>query len=503
MVAPSVGGRGVALGRPVSQSPEDSSSDESRGVASEEKGGHSPREVPGEGRLDNLVTPRVDPRETLVVTVGARFASSPLSVIFWSSVPFLDRLAPADFRAEITGPLRRLYQVTLVNTFGNGMAFAMFVVYLHNVRGFSTTFATLLLTATALVGLAMGPLWGTLIDRVGPAKVGLTSMILSAFGLVMWTRVHTHEQAIVTALVITVFEGAGWGPGMVMITRLVSESHRQRAYGVNFMLVNVGIGAGLLVSAAIVNLRHPITFTWLYLFDAAMTMLAATLFSTLLPHGRPVHEDHHAERPREGWGVVLRDRRLRLYVVASLVLILGGYGSVDAGLSLFVVNNLHVSIHAVGLAFFCNTVTVVVAQLWVLNRMEGHSRTRIMALVAVLWFIFWVALEAALALPGAVAIGLLCLAQVVFAIGETMLQPSGSSIVNHIAPEHLRGRYNAAAGAAWGISNTLAPAIAGLYYGVHLGNWWPVGTALTVLVGGLLMLRLRHGLTPEEDGRLT
>ncbi len=416
-------------------------------------------------------------------------------------MPFLDRLAPADFRAEVRGPVRRLYQVTLINTFGNGMAFAMFVVYLHNVRGFSTTFATLLLTATALVGLVTGPLWGTLIDRIGPAKVGLASMVLSAFGLALWTRVRTHEEAIVIALIITVFEGAGWGPGLVMLTRLVSEEHRQRAYGVNFMFVNLGIGSGLLVSAAIVSLRHPVTFTWLYLFDAAMTMVAASLFATLAPYGRPVHEEHEHGDSRQGWGVVLRDRRLRHYVFASLVLILGGYGSVDAGLSLFIVNNLHVSIHVIGITFFFNTVTVVLAQLWVLNRMEGHSRTRMMALVSVLWFVFWAALEFSLALPLVAIVVLLCAAQVVFAIGETMLQPSGSAIINHIAPEHLRGRYNSAAGAAWGISNTLAPAITGLYYSLHAGNWWPIGTGLTVLVGGLMMLRLRHELSAEEDGR--
>ena len=99
-----------------------------------------------------------------------------------------------------------------------------------------------------------------------------------------------------------------------------------------------------------------------------------------------------------------------------------------------------------------------------------------------------------------VAVVALCLTQVIFAIGESMLQPAGSAIINHIAPEHLRGRYNSAAGTAWGFSNTLAPAITGLYYALHIGNWWPLGTGITALIGGLLVLRLRSALTPEEDG---
>ncbi len=413
---------------------------------------------------------------------------------------YLDRLVPADFRREIRGPLRRLYLCTFVNCFGNGLAFAMFVVYLHNVRGFSTTFSTLLLTATAVVGLATGPVWGTLVDRVGPARVGLGSYLASAVGLVLWTTIHTRTEAIVIALIITVFEGAGWGPGAVLIARLVGDTHRQRAYGVNFMMVNLGIGMGLLVSASIVSLRHPESFTVLYLFDAVVTVASGVIFATLLAHGGPVHEAHDGPGAKDGWRVVLRDRRLRRYVVASLVLILGGYGSVDSGLSLFIVNNLHVSVHVIGITFFFNTLTIVVGQLWILNRMEGRSRTRAMALVSLLWFVFWAVLGASLALPVVVAVVSMCLTQVVFAVGETMLQPAGSALVNQIAPEHLRGRYNAAAGTAWGVSGTLAPAITALYYGVHLGDWWPIGTGITALVGGGLMLSLRSSLTPEEDG---
>ncbi len=97
---------------------------------------------------------------------------------------------------------------------------------------------------------------------------------------------------------------------------------------------------------------------------------------------------------------------------------------------------------------------------------------------------------------------MLCLAMVVFAIGETMLQPVGSALVNDIAPEHLRGRYNAAAGISWGISGTLAPAITALYYGLHVGNWWPIGTGITALVGGAMMLNLRRHISASADGRL-
>ncbi len=412
----------------------------------------------------------------------------------------IDRLIPPDFRSEVRGPLRRLYLATTINCFGNGMAFSVFVVYLHNIRGFSITFSTLLLGISAIVGLCISPLWGTLIDRIGPGIIGPLAFGFSALGLVLWTGVHTKLEAIIVSLIITIFEGAGWGPGMVMMTRLVSEEHRQRAYGVNFMMVNLGIGMGLLVSASIASLNHPASFTVLYLFDAVVTLVAGLIFVTLIRHGKPIHQEVEQGEIKQGWSTVLRDRRLLLYTGASLVLILGGYGSVDAGLSLFVVNNLHLSVHVIGITFFFNTLTIVFGQLWVLNKIEGKSRTKAMALVGVLWFIFWAVLGGSLAVPAVVAVVALCATQILFAIGETILQPAGSAIVNEIAPEHLRGRYNAAAGTAWGISGTLAPAITGIYYALDLGNWWPIGMGLTALIGSGLMLRLRHQLTPSEDG---
>ncbi|HUX03757.1 MAG TPA: MFS transporter [Acidimicrobiales bacterium] len=416
---------------------------------------------------------------------------------------FLDALVPADFRKSLIGPLKRFYICTLMNSTGSGVTLSFFVVYLHNVRGFSAGFATLLLSLSALASLATGAWWGTLTDRFGPVRVVLIAYVADAAALVGWAFVHTRTQAVVIALALAVFGNAGWGPSSTLLSRLVPEHHRQRAFGFNFMLINLGIGFGALVSAAVVDLHHPTTFTLLYIVNATMTAIAALTFTSLRAHGGPVTE--HRNNPStaaEGWSTVLRDRRLVLYSLASLVLMIGGYGSQEAGFSLFVVNNLRLPVHFIGIIFFFNTTTIVVAQLWVLNRIDRRSRTRVLAVVGVLWFIFWVVLALALALPPYVALFSLCAAMVIFAIGETMLSPVGPALVNEIAPEHLRGRYNTAAGLTWGISGTFGPAITALFFDNNLGNWWPLCTGLTALVGSLLMLNLRRRLSPSEDGRV-
>jgi len=414
----------------------------------------------------------------------------------------LETLVPPDFRRSISSPLRLFYASTFFACIGRGLTLSLFVVYLHNVRGFSTTFSTLLLAVAAVAGLCTSPVWGTMTDRYGPMNVMLISYVAEAGALVGWAFARTEREALIYGLLVAVLSGGGWGPASTMLGRMVPSDLRQRAFGVNFMLVNLGIGFGGLISASIVDLHRPVTFSVLYVFNSGVTIVTAAILLPLRRYGGPV-TDHHDDpvKNAEGWREVMRDKRLVLLVVASFVLLTGGYGSQEAGFSLFVVNNLHLSVHVIGVIFFFNTTTIVLAQLWVLNRIEGRSRARVMALVGVFWFVFWALLDVTLALPPALTIASLCAGMIVFALGETMLTPTGSAIVNEIAPEHLRGRYNAALGLTWGVSATVAPIFVALFFDNHLGNWWPFSIGVMALASSLLMLNLYHHLNDREDGR--
>lgn len=82
----------------------------------------------------------------------------------------VDTLVPVDFRSSIRVPLRRFYLCTFIGCVGNGLTLPLFVIYVHNVRGFSTTSATLLLALSAVASLLCAPLWGTLTDRLEPSR---------------------------------------------------------------------------------------------------------------------------------------------------------------------------------------------------------------------------------------------------------------------------------------------------------------------------------------------
>jgi MFS family permease len=80
------------------------------------------------------------------------------------------------------------------------------------------------------------------------------------------------------------------------------------------------------------------------------------------------------------------------------------------------------------------------------------------------------------------------------------------ALVNGLAPEHLRGRYNALASMTWTISMVVGPATAGLLLGNGLPGVWvalTVGGTAVAAVGFVLLgrslSRRQEGLTDEAE----
>ena len=408
---------------------------------------------------------------------------------------------PSELRSLWEPKLRLFFLSTMLTALGIGLTMVLMVIYLHDIRHLSVGLATGILALNAMVLLVVSPVSGSLVDSFGPAKVFLVLAGVHVIGLVSFAFADNLWWIVASSVTMAASDGAIWGPGQVLLTRLAGPERRQNAYGVNFMLINLGIGVGGLISALVVNLHRPATFSALYLGTAVMTVLMAIpIWLLRADGGRIAHEDPTAPGDRTGWHEVVRDSRLQRYVAAVLVLMICGYGSLDSGFSLFVVSNVHLAINVVGVALFFNTAAIVVGQLLVLRYLEGRSRSRALALVGVIWAFSWVLVAGAPGLARGPAIVLLCVSMVIFALGETIWSPVGPALVNEIAPEHLRGRYNAAFGLTYGLAGVVAPLIAGAFLGSSLSGAWPLFIGLGALASSLLALSLRHHLTPTEDG---
>ena len=397
-----------------------------------------------------------------------------------------------------------LLSVVVFEFIGTGLVLPFHVVYLHEVRGFDLGVVGLMLGLSPLIGfLVTGPGgWG--IDHYGARRILMAALSLQVVANTLLAFAST-EAAVAFALMLA---GAAFGvtwPGFQsLIATVVPVELRQRYFGVNFTLLNLGIGIGGIVGGILVDVDRLVTFQAIYLADAISYLPALFLMAVPLRHvaGRVVHD--HADGPPEkvSYLAVARRPAVATLMLLSFVSSYVGYSQLNAGMPAFARAVGEVSTRGLGLAFAANTLVIVVLQLFVLQRIEGRRRTRVIAVMGVVWAGSWLLLGSTGLVSGTIGATLLVAACAsVFAFGETLLQPTIPALVNELAPDHLRGRYNALSSGTFQLAAIIAPPIAGLMVDHGLGAVY-IGTLVVgcLLCGAIAIFRLEPQLSPEVNG---
>jgi MFS family permease len=406
-------------------------------------------------------------------------------------------------RTPLDPLVRRLFVGIAFSALGSGLTMPFLYVYLAEVRGIATTTVGLLFAWIGLLGFLGSPVGGTLIDRFGPRPVMVVGLTTEALGVASLTLVHNAWHALAVATFLTLGTVGLYPAATAMLTRLVPEDRREKVYGFQFMLMNAGLGVGGVVSGLLVRISDPASFQHIYLVDA-LSYVAYILVVLSLPRGTGALSREDAGRavgPQPGWGAVLRDRTLLRVVLTSMVVTTFGYAQFEAGFAAYTVGVAGIPANALGWAFGANTASIVLAQLVALRLIEGRSRTRMLALCAATWSVSWAVIALSDAVSGGAAVALVVVGLATFGLGETLWAPVAPAIVNDLATEELRGRYNALQGMTWTVAMIVGPALAGLLLGNGLAHVWVACTVGGTGVAAVLFLRLRRHLSPLQDGR--
>jgi MFS family permease len=152
---------------------------------------------------------------------------------------------------------------------------------------------------------------------------------------------------------------------------------------------------------------------------------------------------------------------LRVWVLTAVVVAVG-YGQFHSGFPAYATGPNGITPGVLGIAFAANTFTVVSAQLVVLRLMTNARRTRAIVIACSCWATTWALTLLAGQLGGHLAAALLfILAMIVFALAETFFSLTSTAIVNDLASDELRSRYNGLSTLAWTTGFLTGPALAG------------------------------------------
>jgi MFS family permease len=398
---------------------------------------------------------------------------------------------------RIPGASRLLIAGEGISAVGTGLVLPLTLIYLHQVRGISLTVTGALLTAAAVMGLVTVPLAGVLLDRAGARPVLLAAIAgqaVAAAGLV-WV----HSAA--TALPVLLVQGAALGPSFPAFNTMLAEisgdqEQQQRAFAVSFTWLNAAIGSGAAVGAVVANVHHAASFQVMFAGDAVLGVVFCAVVSRL-PNVRPPREQH---QEKAGYRDVLAPRGLRTVMIATLVLALTGYAALDSGLPAYASVVSRVPVHVVALALTVNTAVIVLAQLFVLRLVRSLRRSRALALIGVIWAASWAVFGlSAVPGPSGARIALIFAFTGLFGLGETVLAPTLTPLVNRLAGERVRGRANAMSAATFSLAFVVSPALSTGLISAGLAVGWIALLCTGCIGAALLGARLGGQLTPEQD----
>ena len=397
-----------------------------------------------------------------------------------------------EFTSILNPKSRKIVIGIALNAIGGGMTLSLLLVYLHDMRGFSNTFGGLLLSWGALVSIIASTPMGALVDRIGPKRVMIGGLIFNSAAAFSLAFVTEHIHAILALTAINIAGQAVWPSQTVVLTRVTPEEDRPKIFAFNFMLLNLGLGLGGLISSLIIQESSLRSFQWMYWLDGATFFIYLAIIVTMHGEGLDKYEPKPHEPQQGSYRDLLKIKPLILLGSGGIILFTFGYGVIQAGIPIYATQFLDLSPKWLGIIFGVNTFAIVTLQPVVMKFIERYSKYNALIAIGVIWASSWIFVGISPLLPMFASGIALSLGQLVFAIGEMVQAPVIPTLANELAPEHIRGRANAFMSLQWSISGVAGPAITGLMLGADLSTLWVASMFLGSFAAIPLFLRLKR-----------
>jgi MFS family permease len=374
------------------------------------------------------------------------------------------------------------------------MCYPFQTLYLSQRLGLSTTTVGLIIGVTLFAGLPFQIVGGAIADRFGRRPV-LIVAICAGMALFIGLGV-AHRLWLVIALFA--FEAAfGFAQYLTasnsMVTDLTPLSRRAEAFSITRVALNTGITIGPLMAAPLIALDP--TFRTSFLGAGLVCGIFLVMVLTLFKETRPPAASRGSMSSAfRGYGTVLRDRRMLAFCLVAL-LPLYGFGQIWVTMPI-VIGELHgVSAGMWGIllvAYGASTAVLQYPMVRVLGRIDH------MLLLAVASLCIGVGAGSAAFVPWPFTFA--CI--VVISFGIVLFVPISSTVVSHLAPTALRGRYMGFWTLVYIGGYALGPLLGGWAVDVLGGRGAFAVVAAAGLLGALLfpLLRDKTGVRDDSEG---
>lgn len=373
------------------------------------------------------------------------------------------------------------FQILAVATFidrvGGTMIHPFYSLYISQKFNVNMTTIGLLFGLWSISGVIGHMLGGALTDKLGRKTMIIAGLILSAVTSILLGVVNELWLfALISTVVGMLSDVAGPARG-AMTTDMLPPNKRVEGFGIIRVVGNLAWIIGPALGGLIAGKSYMLVF----ILDAVASIITAIIFMLKIPETKPQGDEETEKQSLmqtiKGYGTVARDGLFLGFVLISMLLITV-YGQMYSTLSVYLGQQHAIPAKGYGWLMSMNAALVVIFQFSISRFTQKRPPMLMMALATILYGVGFT-------LFGFVdQYWMFMVAMSIVTLGEMVHIPTSSGLVANMAPEDMRGRYNAFAGLSWGIPNIFSTFFAGLV----MDNLNP--NLVWVFAGGLCLITM-------------
>jgi MFS family permease len=382
---------------------------------------------------------------------------------------------PTTLRVSLAALPREAYILflgTFLNKFGT-FVLPFLAIYMTR-QGYTAWEAGLALGSYGAGHLLAAGLGGYLADRVGRRPTIILSMFSAAAAMLALSQAR-HLTELVVFAGLTGLAGELYRPAATaLLADVVPPEHRITAFAAYRLAFNAGWAFGPATAGILV--QH--SYTWLFLGDAATSVLYGLVAWIALPSA------HRPERKTGSGWVFLKTVRAdwRFMQLLGAVLLVGlVFMQICSTLSLALADS-GMSSRVYGLLISLNGLLVVLFELPI-TRMTRLYPPRSVIATGFLLIGLGFALNSVVHQTAGFVI-VICL----FTVGEMISMPVAGAYVADLAPPHWRGRYMGVFGFMWALALVVGPPLGTWLFSYNPAWLWLACGVLGLLSSALMLL---------------
>jgi MFS family permease len=385
--------------------------------------------------------------------------------------------------------------IVFIDRLGGFMLYPFFALYLTQKFDIGMSTVGLLFGIFSISGMVGSALGGAIADRMGRKTVIIFSLVLSSLSALGMGFAPTLAIFIAVVVVVGTLSSIGHPAHEAVVADLLPPDKRAEGYGIIRVVFNVAV----IIAPPIAGLLIANSYLTLFLVDAVISLICASIVLLALPETKPQALPHTKPETMKqtfaGYGRVFRDTPFLAFIGVTVMMTLV-YMNMNSTLGVYLRDQHGLPEIRYGGLLSINAIIVVLFQFWVTRRLEKYKPMLMMAAGSLLYAIGF-------AMYGFIpTFALFIVAMIIITIGEMVVSPFQQSLVASFAPEDMRGRYMAVSGLSWSISFTIGPYFAGLILdsaNPHL-LWVFCGIiGIFATLGFMVLNKMRHAPTPMVE----